>query len=1421
MNSSNVFGCFSARHFKDIFVVVVVIPSTFNHMPPVPHGVPTSRSGAGASSIHVPPDDGNSEGTLYSDSYQRCLHEMDNPHCKYPLRRVVLGPLPSTLISSDTLIETAYRQGVPIDAINSAESSRGIGRSGASDNITSPQRVARLLGRQRSRSVRTSNTSRYSQALRRKVRSSSGDTARVYSPALPAHPHPPSMWVDIDDPLQSKEHIYPPKCEDLTASPTSITEYGTPERKPRPPPLKPVGLAHSISHDSLSRRSYRIARLRRVGSARRASSIRDFSESTWTSKSPKSASPVPLQIHEKWLSPEIQVALEESVGGYMDNMLWVGYSFEVGARFWRQFDHVHEFGTGRPRSGSQITGCTRTFSHSSGRPPTVFENTDVPVIPQRRIRHAAESQARRIVSPYVGTQMQYSSDDVESRAGWNEVSQRVDQVARIPRIRPVVHDPGLKSILRHKHEPESEPLPKHESEAHPATTPTSAPVVPQEAPPRPEKSSERPPSVASVVNRNPSRPPKSELRASPERESDQGSLESMPTETNENVVVESSRSSESDNFPTRAITRTRSLFNQAAPSVQHVTFAPRPTAAPSVNTLNTESATGASLGGHELASVIASRGRPVPVGRGDKDPVPALDVLARDDTPHLPEQSANWAQKVMQDENYMSQPVLKRDRMLVKVQTTTHENLPQLFDELESRRFEIRSYHWTEYMVALRPGRLELWSEATVRGRIFGDFEKLKLRHVIKLDPALVSLSLYSSADRLFCLTLARRSILSDLNQGRFNFLRSGSYIFIFHARMFTLAADWLWILWRELGGITPSHIFVHLPSLSMRIRMAVPELPSGDETKEYSPEVHENSALEAQISEKYSCVLPSRILQTVTELVYKWPNWVQLIRHAQSIGQKPRLMWRCGNICNWVTTDLAPDGSPRFWSVLVGEMLASWRHVSDLEVDLNWHYPSEARRPDGKLLIEPPSVEGFVWRLRPVAGTGQRVYLTVHENCIFMCRPSHAFAPDEFSGVSAELSSATRVPSCAEYIKQKSETFRAAEYARCQRQIRHSEGFVDLCDVEILRSTGTCAMLYTGVSRANINMVRKALQKNDFPYVEDDFAENALKSGYGDSTEDIAAQLHFPEELCAPDFDESNPGFDHAYVRSMRQFELVLGNGRIISFECHTPALAREWIINLFLLSRYWRCRRRIDTWNIMRITGTSSVLKQESPGSFDIRVTLSELWNWCLVDACRPIVYSGLLYWRKGNASLYKQRYVAIVDGRLVLFKSVHSTRSRVARQNEGILYKRIRTQYLLRDAYVYHARVGDRPSDVNGGTASGARRGARNQTAKRLPRLYSHGLYSQDNQEDCTFIVRTRLGYDRLSARQNMFRLRHSRREWEEDMIPGLADKAYGELVFCTRTVIERDVWIRAITLEIERLSRREAAREECIRNRGRVS
>ena len=54
----------------------------------------------------------------------------------------------------------------------------------------------------------------------------------------------------------------------------------------------------------------------------------------------------------------------------------------------------------------------------------------------------------------------------------------------------------------------------------------------------------------------------------------------------------------------------------------------------------------------------------------------------------------------------------------------------------------------------------------------------------------------------------------------------------------------------------------------------------------------------------------------------------------------------------------------------------------------------------------------------------------------------------------------------------------------------------------------------------------------------------------------------------------------------------------------------------------------------------------------------------------------------------------------------------------------------------------------------------------------------------------------------------------------MIPGLSDKAYGFIQFRARTMMERDLWVRAITHEMERMSRIELAREQRVRERGKV-
>ena len=151
-----------------------------------------------------------------------------------------------------------------------------------------------------------------------------------------------------------------------------------------------------------------------------------------------------------------------------------------------------------------------------------------------------------------------------------------------------------------------------------------------------------------------------------------------------------------------------------------------------------------------------------------------------------------------------------------------------------ARKYDIRSSRWTEYMVALRSDRLELWSEASFRGRILGNVDLLKLRHVVPLTPGYTCLSLYSEVDRLFCLTYERGTFEAQSSENgdekrgartgsrRLRFRRTGSNIVIFCARNLTVAADWMWVLYRALGGRAPESLYVHILALSMRIRLPV-----------------------------------------------------------------------------------------------------------------------------------------------------------------------------------------------------------------------------------------------------------------------------------------------------------------------------------------------------------------------------------------------------------------------------------------------------------------------------------------------------------------------------------------------------------------------------------------------------------------------
>ena len=49
----------------------------------------------------------------------------------------------------------------------------------------------------------------------------------------------------------------------------------------------------------------------------------------------------------------------------------------------------------------------------------------------------------------------------------------------------------------------------------------------------------------------------------------------------------------------------------------------------------------------------------------------------------------------------------------------------------------------------------------------------------------------------------------------------------------------------------------------------------------------------------------------------------------------------------------------------------------------------------DGSLISEPPSIEGYVTRVKAPSGNHEEVYLTVHNGLLFTLRPTHANAPN------------------------------------------------------------------------------------------------------------------------------------------------------------------------------------------------------------------------------------------------------------------------------------------------------------------------------------------------------------------------------------------------------------------------------------------
>lgn len=322
---------------------------------------------------------------------------------------------------------------------------------------------------------------------------------------------------------------------------------------------------------------------------------------------------------------------------------------------------------------------------------------------------------------YEGRSLHYqdppTADTIESRDGWEatrkslqESTPKVPAIPRRSRVMQMLED-ELQTSMKQRgrgadlHAPRDQAALPASQEEHESLQAT------REVPPAPPAPAPAPRPPSSIVS----------------RESESASLVSIPADADGTSAApllpssasgrssRSRHSSRSTRLPALSRLEPKQLLKKVRPrSGRKVSFAPTATvrSSPDVSTPSL-----LSVPEDEIASHLAARGESVPVGQGDKSPAPVDEVLSRETEPPLPNAPARRLLMRRAEERSaplrtVLSPVLKRDRMLVKVQHTPDVGVSETYDTLEARKHDVRSFHWAEYMVVLRPGRLELWSEA-------------------------------------------------------------------------------------------------------------------------------------------------------------------------------------------------------------------------------------------------------------------------------------------------------------------------------------------------------------------------------------------------------------------------------------------------------------------------------------------------------------------------------------------------------------------------------------------------------------------------------------------------------------------------------------------------------------------------------------
>ncbi|RAK98218.1 uncharacterized protein BO80DRAFT_427517 [Aspergillus ibericus CBS 121593] len=716
--------------------------------------------------------------------------------------------------------------------------------------------------------------------------------------------------------------------------------------------------------------------------------------------------------------------------------------------------------------------------------------------------------------------------------------------------------------------------------------------------------------------------------------------------------------------------------------------------------------------------------------------------------------------------------VIKAEKMLVRIEETVQEKLPDDYSENDSYKMETRVVdHWREYLVACRLASDEdaPFSLQMYKTRVIPEVQKAGTRvapvYEVPLGRKRTKVNLYSHLDKAIVL---------------WGPCKHGTKIYIIRPKSSAHAVEWFTFLSQVMGRRRPSSLPIHVPDLGVSL---VFNNPFGQLEAALDSQKKNTGILSRAVIHEESAA--TAIVQGCLKLLENRPEWAEVLQRW-SKTEIMGLAWKRYDRLEWI---LGANEERMYGSLAM--------HTShELELRPRQHYNTYIKR-DGEKADEPEPVEGFLVRLTSQRGVHQRMnkmffkrlYFFTQDHYLFFCRPSKSLppAPPRLCRSGSDMPSTQQILDASPLSYEvdpyplqdgdiswllsgnKEHIRKHDEEAFVQRQrnihnLEHADGFIDLSKVQEVRNVrrGSCP--------ADPNIEAG-------PDVE-------FHPDSRDTHRDDGATRQFDDD---------------------RTFEMLLDNKLVVRFQAYNETTKNEWMQRLEALVKYWKDKIATDAAEIkalrqrnLELLGIDEEL-ESIMGQFAKKWEVKKaeasplLHNVCLLSGCRTIKISGQLYRKPRRHSTFKKTHVVLTAGKLLIFRSSLRKRNGVEVPH---IHQNLETSIDLNDCYIYSGLLTDSDLLYANQTFDSNHPGHHS-----LPRVYlSSDVYtSSDEDTAITFVIWQPL-------KKNLFRAREhgltgqTKQRLKQVSTLGVHGRT---IVFKARSRIEKDRWVLSIASEINRL------------------